>query len=296
MVKIQGSIPALITPMLDNREFDKNSFEKMIDMHIKSGTHGIVPMGTTGESPTLSHSEHKQVIDMAISLASGKLPIIAGTGSNSTREAIELTTYAKHAGVDAALIVVPYYNKPNQEGMYQHFKEIAQEVDIPIIIYNIPGRSVVKMGVETIARLTKDLSGAFIGVKDATGDPQFTKELSQAVNDDFISLCGDDGLYSDFYANGSIGTISVTSNVIPKQMAELHNYALNNQMKEFEQLQQKLMPLHDILFAEPNPSPAKYAMFKLGIINSPQVRLPLVQLSDETKSKIDKILSDLKLI
>ncbi len=296
MLKIQGSIPALITPMLNNREFDKDSFEKMIGMHIESGTHGLVTMGTTGESPTLSHSEHKQVIDITVNLASGKLPVIAGTGSNSTCEAIELTTYAKHAGVDACLIVVPYYNKPNQEGMYQHFKEIAKEVDVPIIIYNIPGRSVVNMEIETIVRLTKDLPGAFIGIKDATGKPEYTKQLLQAVQGDFISLCGDDSLYSDFYANGSVGTISVTANVIPKQMAELNNYALNGQIKEFEQLQQKLIPLHDILFAEPNPSPAKYVMFKLGIITDPQVRLPLVQLSDETKNKIDKILSDLELL
>ena len=296
MVKLQGSIPALISPMTEQREFDSASFEKMVGLHLDSGTHGLVPMGTSGESPTMSHSEHKQIVDMCVQMVGGKIPVIAGTGSNSTREAIELTTHAKFAGADASLIVVPYYNKPNQEGIYQHYKAIAEEVDMPIIIYNIPSRSVVRMEIETAVRLQKEFPGVFVGMKDATGDPNFTKQLLQAVNGDFISLCGDDGLFHEFADAGSVGTISVTSNVIPKTMAELHDYKLNGETEKFNELQQKLMPLHDILFTEPNPTPTKYAMAKMGMIESDQVRLPLVKVASETASAVDNVLSDLDLI
>ncbi|MGB1361102.1 MAG: 4-hydroxy-tetrahydrodipicolinate synthase [Alphaproteobacteria bacterium] len=297
MVKLHGSIPALITPMLDNREVDKESFEKMVAKHLEIGTHGLVPMGTTGESPTLSHAEHKQVVDMCIQMAGGKIPVAAGTGSNSTREAIELTSYAKLAGADAALIVVPYYNKPNQEGMYQHFASIAREVDLPIVVYNIPGRSVVNMEVATFMRLKKDFPDVFTGVKDATGKPEYTAELMKAKGDyDVTSLCGDDGLFHEFVKAGSTGTISVTANVIPEIMVELHNYRINGEMDKFNELQQKLIPLHDALFAEPNPCPAKYAMKRLGLITDDQVRLPMVKVSDETKQLIDKELSNLGLL
>ena len=290
MVLLQGSIPALITPMHSNREIDTDGYEKLIQGQLDAGVHGLVPMGTTAESPTLSHAEHKKMIEMCISITNKKVPVLAGTGSNSTQEAIELTTYAKLAGADACLVVVPYYNKPSQEGMYQHYKAIASAVDLPIVVYNIPGRTGVKMEAETFARLTKDMPDAFIGVKDATGDPNHTKEVLQAVNGDFVSLCGDDGLYGDFVANGSTGAISVTANLAVKDCVELNNALINKDMDTFNSIQNRLMDLHNELFVEPNPSPVKYAMNKLGMIDSDEVRLPMVKVNFDSKEKIDNAL------
>ncbi len=288
MTKLYGSVPALITPMRPDTTIDFDAFETLVQHHLDAGTHALVPMGTTGESPTVSHSYHKRVIESCISVVGKKIPVIAGTGSNSTTEAVELTAHAKSLGADYALVVVPYYNKPNQRGLYEHYKTIAISVDIPIIIYNIPGRTGIKMEADTIVKLAHDMPDSFVGIKDATGDPLHTAEiLSQVDTDKFVSLCGDDGLMHKFAEQGSVGCISVTANVAPKQMADMQNALHVGNMDIFMDIQNRFTPLHNAIFLEPNPAPIKYAMVKLGMIPSDMVRLPLVTIADETKQAVD---------
>ncbi len=291
MTKLYGSIPALITPMRADTTIDFDVFEALVQGHLDAGSQAVVPMGTTGESPTLSHSYHKRVIESCVSVVGNKIPVIAGTGSNCTSEAVELTAHAKALGVDYALIVVPYYNKPNQRGLYVHYKTIATSVDLPIIIYNIPARTGIKMEADTIVKLAREMPDHFVGIKDATGDPTHTADiLSQVDGTAFVSLCGDDGLMSAYAKQGSEGCISVTANVAPEHMAQMQKALHTGDMDTFNDIQDRFMPLHDALFLEPNPAPVKYAMMKRGMIPSDMVRLPLVTIADETKQAVDEAL------
>ena len=296
MTLFKGSIPALITPMNDDLTLDEEAFSKFVEFQIKSGSHALVPVGTTGESATLTHDEHRRIIDICIKVSNGRVPVMAGTGSNNTVEAIELTRYAKDAGADAVLIVVPYYNKPSQEGMYQHFMAIATAVDIPICIYNIPGRSVVKMEPSTIKRLHDAMLNSFFATKDATGEPSFTKEVLDVIGGDFYTLCGDDGLMHEFHKNGSVGCISVTANIAPKMCADMHNALMAGDFDTFTAINSKLMKLHNAIFHEPNPCPAKYACMKLGIIPTDAVRLPMIKISASTKALVDEALLEAGLL
>lgn len=287
---IEGSIPAIVTPMASDRSVDEKTFARLVELHIKSGSHGLVPVGTTGESPTLSHREHQRIIDICVEVSAGKLPVIPGTGSNSTQEAIELTKYAQKAGSAACLIVTPYYNKPNQEGLYQHYKSIAKATDIPIIIYNIPGRCVIKMNSITFGRLTQEMPDIFIGVKDATGDANNTRSLLSVVKNDFVSLCGDDSAFADFANAGSTGCISVIANIAPKLCARMHTARLCQDMVTFHRLNALLMPINTALSYATNPCAIKYAAMYLGVIPCDAVRLPLVTLSKQEKKIIDTAL------
>jgi 4-hydroxy-tetrahydrodipicolinate synthase len=279
---IKGSIVALITPF-KNGGIDEKGFQSFVDWQIKEGTHGLVPCGTTGESPTMSHEEHNRVVELCIEAASKRVPVIAGTGSNSTEEAISLTRHAKKAGADAALIVTPYYNKPTQEGLYQHFKAIAEAVDLPIIVYNIPPRCVVDISVETMARIAKLPN--IIGVKEATGDvTRFTRHR-RVIGKDFVQLSGDDALALAQMAHGGVGCISVTANVAPRQLSEFQNACLGGDFVKARSLHDRLAPLHEALFAETSPAPIKYAVSLLGKC-SPTVRLPLVEPQDATKQRV----------
>ncbi|XSG82566.1 MAG: 4-hydroxy-tetrahydrodipicolinate synthase [Methyloligella sp. ZOD6] len=284
--RFQGSITALITPFKDG-VLDLDAYRKLIDWQIEQGTQGLVPVGTTGESPTLSHAEHDKVIEVCIEAAAGRVPVIAGTGSNSTTEAIRLTLHAKNAGADAALIVTPYYNKPTQEGLYLHFKAINDAVDLPIIIYNIPPRSVVDMSVETMARLAKLPN--IIGVKDATANLARVSQQRMAMGPDFIQLSGEDGTALAFNAHGGVGCISVTANVAPKLCSEFHNVCLKGDYKRALEIQDKLMPLHEALFVESNPGPVKYAAERLGLC-SRETRLPLAPVMESTQRRVDEAL------
>ena len=287
MPPFQGSITALITPFKDG-EVDAKTFQRLVEWQIDQGTHGLVPVGTTGESPTLNHEEHKRVIELCIEAAAGRVPVIAGTGSNSTSEAIALTRFAKEAGADGALVVTPYYNKPTQEGLYLHFKAVNDSADIPIIIYNIPGRSVVDMSVETMARLAK-LSN-IVGVKDATANMARASQQRASIGSDFIQLSGEDATALGFMAHGGQGCISVTANVAPALCAEFQLACLGGDFKRALTLQDRLMPLHDALFVESNPGPVKYAAEKLGLCSS-ETRLPLAPLSASSKAKVDDALA-----
>ena len=279
---IKGSIVALITPF-KNGGIDEKGFQSFVDWQIKEGTHGLVPCGTTGESPTMSHEEHNRVVELCIEAAGKRVPVIAGTGSNSTEEAISLTRHAKKAGADAALIVTPYYNKPTQEGLYQHFKAIAEAVDLPIIVYNIPPRCVVDISVETMARIAKLPN--IIGVKEATGDvTRFTRHR-RVIGKDFVQLSGDDALALAQMAHGGVGCISVTANVAPRQLSEFQNACLGGDFVKARSLHDRLAPLHEALFAETSPAPIKYAVSLLGKC-SPTVRLPLVEPQDATKQRV----------
>jgi 4-hydroxy-tetrahydrodipicolinate synthase len=279
---IKGSIVALITPF-KNGGIDEKGFQSFVDWQIKEGTHGLVPCGTTGESPTMSHEEHNRVVELCIEAAGKRVPVIAGTGSNSTEEAISLTRHAKKAGADAALIVTPYYNKPTQEGLYQHFKAIAEAVDLPIIVYNIPPRCVVDISVETMARIAKLPN--IIGVKEATGDvTRFTRHR-RVIGKDFVQLSGDDALALAQMAHGGVGCISVTANVAPRQLSEFQNACLGGDFVKARSLHDRLAPLHEALFAETSPAPIKYAVSLLGKC-SPAVRLPLVEPQDATKQRV----------
>ncbi len=283
----KGSITALITPFKDGK-LDAPAFEKLVEWQIDQGTHGLVPCGTTGESPTLSHDEHKQVIELCIETAAGRVPVIAGTGSNSTAEAIELTRHAKEAGADGALVVTPYYNKPTQEGLYLHYKAINDCADIPIIIYNIPGRSVIDMSVDTMARLFK-LSN-IVGVKDATANMARVSQQRAAMGADFIQLSGEDATALGFMAHGGTGCISVTANVAPALCAEFQLACLAGNFRLALQLQDRLMPLHDALFVESNPGPVKYAASKLGLCNG-ETRLPLAPIAASSRKRVDDALA-----
>tara|TARA_A100001011_G_scaffold391006_1_gene475562 strand:- start:4976 stop:5860 length:885 start_codon:yes stop_codon:yes gene_type:complete len=292
----KGSIVALITPFKNN-ELDEENYRNLIHHHLKSGTNGLVPAGTTGESPTLSHIEHKKVIEIAVKESCGKIPVIAGTGSNSTAEAIELSKHAEKSGANGLLIVTPYYNKPTQEGLYQHYKKINDNVGIPIIIYNIPSRSVIDMDVDTMARLSELKN--ICGVKDATGDLKRVDQQLKAMGNDFIQLTGEDDNAVEFNKRGGVGCISVTANVAAKLCAEMQNASLDksnkNLQKKAEEINLILSPLHKALFIESNPSPVKYAASMLKLA-SPSVRLPLVEVKDSTKKKVEEALKVAKLL
>ena len=288
---LKGSIVALITPF-KNDSLDEDTYRKLIDYHLKNGTNGVVPGGTTGESPTLSHSEHKKIIQIAVKECKGKIPIIAGTGSNSTNEAIELSRYAEKAGSDALLVVTPYYNKPTQEGLYQHYKKINDNVGIPIIIYNIPSRSVIDMSVETMSKLYELKN--IVGVKDATGDLKRVDSQLKSMGKEFIQLTGNDDNALEFNKRGGVGAIGVTANIAAKLSSDFQK-ACKNDMAEAVKLDKILQPLHSSLFIESNPSPVKYAASLLKMC-SPNVRLPLVEIRDETKKKVSDALKSAKLL
>ena len=291
----KGSNVALITPFKNNK-LDVDNYIELIHFHIKNGTNGLVPAGTTGESPTLSHEEHEKVIELCINETKGKIPVIAGTGSNSTKEAISLTKHAEKVGADAALVVTPYYNKPTQEGLYQHYKAINDNCGIPIIIYNIPSRSVIDMKVETMARLFELKN--IVGVKDATGDLNRVNQQKEKLGNEFIQLTGEDGNALEFNRRGGVGCISVTANIAPKQCSDFQKFSLsknNNEVKEAERINDLLQPVHKALFIESNPSPVKYAA-KLLNLCSDDVRLPLVKITDSTKEAVKKALVSAKLI
>jgi 4-hydroxy-tetrahydrodipicolinate synthase len=278
----RGSFTALITPF-QNGSVDEKAFRNIVEWQIAEGTHGLVPVGTTGESPTLSHDEHKRVVEWCVNQAKGRVPVIAGAGSNSTREAIELAQHAEEAGADGVLVVTPYYNKPTQEGLYQHFKAINDAIGIPIIIYNIPPRSVIDMSVDTMKRLFELKNIA--GVKDATANVARASQQRAAMGPDFNQLSGEDITALGFMAHGGDGCISVTSNVAPRLCAEFQNACLKGDFGAALKLQDKLLPLHVNLFVETNPSPAKYALSLLGKC-ADTVRLPMVPLSEKSKALV----------
>ncbi len=288
----KGSLTALITPFR-NGKLDEEAFRRFIEWQISEGTHGLVPAGTTGESPTLDYDEHKRVIELAIETAKGRVPVIAGTGSNSTAEAIELTEHAAKVGADAALIVTPYYNKPTQEGLYQHYKAINDAVDIPVIIYNIPGRSIVDMTVETMARCF-ELKNV-IGVKDATANLARASQQRLAMGPEFNLLSGEDATALGFMAHGGHGCISVVSNIAPRLCAEFQNACLAGDYKAALTLQDRLMPLHDAMFCEANPGPVKYAASRLGLCEA-EMRLPLAPISQASQRIVDAALARVGLI
>jgi len=291
----KGSNVALITPFKNNG-LDEEAYIRLIHFHIDNGTSGLVPAGTTGESPTLSHDEHQRVIDLCIKESSGKIPVIAGTGSNSTEEAISLTSHAEKVGANGALIVTPYYNKPTQEGLYQHYKAINDKCGIPIIIYNIPSRSVIDMSVDTMAKLFELKN--IVGVKDATGDLDRVDQQLSKMGKEFIQLTGNDDNALEFNKRGGVGTISVTANIAPKLCSDFQKLSVSNNqddISEASRLDSILQPVHSVMFIESNPSPVKYAA-KLMNLCDDAVRLPLVKTSDNAKPIIQKALESAKLI
>jgi len=291
----KGSNVALITPFKNN-SLDEEAYIKLIHFHMDNGTSGLVPAGTTGESPTLNHDEHQRVIDLCINESSGKIPVIAGTGSNSTEEAISLTSHAEKAGANGALIVTPYYNKPTQEGLYQHYKAINDKCGIPIIIYNIPGRSVIDMTVDTMARLFELKN--IVGVKDATGDLDRVDQQLSKMGKEFIQMTGNDENAFEFNKRGGVGAISVTANIAPKLCSDFQKLSVSkdeNDLIEAEKLDNILQPVHDAMFVESNPSPVKFGA-KLMNLCDDEVRLPLVKVTDGAKTIIKKALESAKLI
>ena len=292
----KGSNVALITPFINNK-LDEEAYVKLIHFHMENGTNGLVPAGTTGESPTLSHEEHQKVIDLCIQESKGKIPVIAGTGSNSTEEAISLTKHAEKAGADGALIVTPYYNKPTQEGLYQHYKAINDSSGLPIIIYNIPGRSVIDMSVDTMARLYELKN--IVGVKDATGDLNRVDQQLKKMGKDFIQLTGNDDNALEFNKRGGIGAISVTANIAPKICSQFQKFSNEKDNKESQneavKLDKILQPLHHSMFVESNPSPVKYAAKLLGLCDD-SVRLPLVKVTSNTQDTVKKALVSANLL
>ena len=288
---LKGSIVALITPFRDDN-LDEDTYRKLINYHLKNGTNGVVPGGTTGESPTLSHSEHKKIIEIAVSECKGKIPIIAGTGSNSTDEAVDLSKFAEKANSDALLVVTPYYNKPTQEGLFQHYKKINDNVGIPIIIYNIPSRSVIDMSVDTMAKLYELKN--IVGVKDATGDLDRVDQQLKAMGKEFIQLTGNDDNALEFNKRGGVGAIGVTANIAAKLSSNFQRACVDD-FKKASEIDKLLQPLHSSLFIESNPSPVKYAASILGMC-SPEVRLPLVEIREETKKKVSEALKVAKLL
>ena len=291
----KGSNVALVTPFKNNKH-DEDTYIRLIHFHIENGTNGLVPAGTTGESPTLSHQEHEKVIELCVKESNGKLPVFAGTGSNSTEEAISLTTHAEKIGANGALIVTPYYNKPTQEGLYQHYKAINDKCGIPIIIYNIPGRSVIDMSVETMARLFELKN--IIGVKDATGDLNRVNKTLEKMGKEFIQLTGNDDNALEFNKRGGVGAISVTANIAPKLCSDFQKFSKSKNDNEIEkavELNKILQPVHHAMFVESNPSPVKYAAKLLNLCND-DVRLPLVKVTDATKDIVKNALQLAKLI
>ena len=291
----KGSNVALITPFKNNG-LDEDAYIKLIHFHMDNGTSGLVPAGTTGESPTLSHEEHQRVIDLCIKESNGKIPVIAGTGSNSTEEAISLTSHAEKAGANGALVVTPYYNKPTQEGLYQHYKAINDKCGIPILIYNIPGRSVIDMSVDTMARLFELKN--IVGVKDATGDLNRVDQQLSKMGDEFVQLTGNDDNAFEFNKRGGVGSISVTANIAPKICSDFQKFSISkneNDHNEAKKLDNILQTVHNAMFVESNPSPVKYAA-KLMNLCDDAVRLPLVKVTEKTKSIVKKALVSAKLI
>lgn len=284
----KGSFTALITPFSGGK-VDEASFRRLVEWQIAEGTHGLVPVGTTGESPTLSHDEHKAVVELCVKIAKKRVPIIAGAGSNSTAEAIDFTRHAKQAGADAVLHSTGYYNKPTQDGLYRHFKAISDAVDIPIIVYNVPVRTIVDIAVPTMARIF-ELKNV-VGVKDATANVARASQQRLACGKEFNMLSGEDGTALGFMAHGGHGCISVTSNAAPRLCADFQTACLKGDFAGALAIQDKLMPLHDALFVETNPAPVKYAAWRLGVIASPECRLPLAPIADATKAAVDKALS-----
>jgi 4-hydroxy-tetrahydrodipicolinate synthase len=291
----KGSNVALITPF-KNDKLDEDAYIKLIHFHINNGTNGLIPAGTTGESPTLTHGEHQRVIELCIKESAGKNPVIAGTGSNSTAEAVSLTTHAEKEGADAVLVVTPYYNKPTQEGLYQHYKAINDQCGIPIIIYNIPSRSVIDMSVDTMARLFELKN--IVGVKDATGDLERVNQQQKKMGKEFIQLTGNDDNALEFNKRGGVGAISVTANIAPKLCAEFQKFSTSNDnkdIKDAQRLDKILQPIHNSMFIESNPSPVKYAAKLLGLCGD-EVRLPLVQITEPTKIAVKKALASADLL
>ena len=289
----KGSIVALVTPFKDNK-IDEESLRNLVEWHIKEGTNGIVPVGTTGESPTLDHDEHKSVVEIVIDQNNGRIPIIAGTGSNSTKEAINLLEHAESSGANAALVVTPYYNKPTPEGIYQHYKALDEcSKNLPIIIYNIPSRSVIDIKPKEMGRLSK--LEKIVGVKDATSEIVRVLEHKEFCGDNFIQLSGEDETIFDFMQAGGHGCISVTANIIPNVCAKLHKLFEEGKMNDALKINNSIMSLHKVLFLETSPAPVKYALCKLGLIED-TLRLPLVSVQQETKNNIDQVLSALELI
>tara|TARA_A100001015_G_scaffold232300_1_gene263158 strand:+ start:312 stop:1193 length:882 start_codon:yes stop_codon:yes gene_type:complete len=291
----KGSNVAIVTPFKNNK-LDEEAYLKLINFHLENGTNGLVPAGTTGESPTLSHDEHEKVIELCIKEAKGKVPVIAGTGSNSTEEAVALTKHAEKVGADGALVVTPYYNKPTQEGLYQHYKQINDNTTLPIIIYNIPSRCVIDMTVDTMARLFELKNIA--GVKDATGDLNRLDETIKKLGNEFIQLTGEDGLALQFNKRGGVGVISVTANIAPKLCSEMQKFSKSksdNEIKEAERIDKILQPVHKSLFIESNPAPVKYAAKLLGLC-SDEIRLPLVKISKQTEEEVEKALKSAELL
>ena len=287
-----GSIPALITPF-HKSEVDYDSFQKIIEWSIEQGSHGFVPCGTTGESPTLSHDEHKEVVEACIKIVDKRIPVIAGTGSNNTIEAIEFTQHAEKLSADAALVVTPYYNKPTQEGLYLHYKKIAEKTKLPIIIYNIPGRSIVDMSIETMLKLSK--INNIVGVKDATNDlfrPLLTRTK---IKKNFCYLSGEDGTALAYLAQGGNGCISVTANIAPKLCSELHNHWKNKEIDKALQINLKLAKIHHALFIESSPGPVKYAAELLNLCSA-ETRLPIAPIQDSTKLIIKQCMTEANLI
>ncbi|MFH1803454.1 MAG: 4-hydroxy-tetrahydrodipicolinate synthase [Pseudomonadota bacterium] len=283
----KGSITALITPFMPNGAIDEKAFLSFVDWQLKQGTTGVVPVGTTGESPTLSHAEHHRVVELTLEVAKGRGPVIAGTGSNSTVEAISLTRHAQNAGADAALVVTPYYNKPSQRGLFAHYKAIHDATDIPIIIYNIPGRSVIDMSVDTMAQLAK--LPRIVGVKDATSDLERPTLTRLAAGPDFCQLSGEDATILAFLAQGGHGCISVTANIAPKLCSDLHAAWQAGDIGRAQELNYRLMPVHKAMFCEGNPGPVKYAAELLGLCGS-HMRLPMVEIADESKQRVETAL------
>jgi len=282
---LRGSLTALVTPFEKSGRFDEKAFRAFVEWQIAEGTTGLVPVGTTGESPTLSHEEHRLVVKACVEVAKGRVPVVAGAGSNNTAEAVGLVEHAEKVGADAVLVVTPYYNRPTQRGLYAHFAAVAQSTSLPIIIYNIPPRSVIDMTPETMGRLAHDFKN-IVGVKDATGKIERVSEQRITCGKDFIQLSGEDASALGFNAHGGVGAISVTSNVAPRLCAEFQEATLNGDKERAIELQDRLMPLHKAIFLEPGVSGAKYALSRLGKMEN-VLRSPLVTVEDATAEKID---------
>ena len=287
-----SSYTALLTPFKDNK-VDYSSYRELIDFQINNGTHGLVPVGTTGESPTLSHDEHKKLIEVCIEQSNGRVPVIAGAGSNSTSEAVDFVKHACSAGADGLLVVTPYYNKPTQSGLLAHYKELIKHTSKPIIIYDIPGRSVIQMTDKTMAELAQDQF--IVGVKDATADLTRPTRLQNVISDDFIQLSGEDGTALAYLAAGGHGCISVTANIAPNLLSRMHNAWKQGDINTAQEINKKLMPLHDALFCETSPGPLKYAASLLGICSS-DARLPLVEIEEDSKFKVKNALKQTGMI
>jgi len=290
----RGSFTALVTPFRQDGSLDEKAFADLVEWQIGEGTQGLVPVGTTGESPTLSHAEHRRVVEICVETAKGRVPVIAGAGSNNTSEAIELAQYAEKIGADAVLVVTPYYNKPNQRGLYAHFAAVAKATKLPIVIYNIPPRSIIDMTPETMGRLAHDFTN-IVGVKDATAKVDRVSDQRATCGDDFIQLSGEDASALGFNAHGGVGCISVTANVAPRLCAEFQDASLSGDRDRAIELQDRLMPLHRALFIEPNPSGPKYALSRLGRLEN-VVRSPMVTIEAETAGRIDAAMKHAGLI